>query len=438
MTDDPGAPAGKGRRKPPTIDLTATEVGHHPSEAAAPGEPPAGDDVAAAGAAATAAPPEPAAAASEAAATSAGSAPPPSARPLPWPLVGAGAAGGAVVAIVLAIATALIVGSRDDEALLVRLAGLERQLVALAERPAAPAADAARLDELAQRVARLEAAAGAGRTGAADPALANRIASLEGSLKALGENVGVLGRRSDEIAAAARAAAMRADANAAKLAEIERRLAQPPAVARADFDALAGRVAALERAAKSLEAALQAALAKQRAAEADRPARLAVAATLLAGAVERGAPFAAELAAVKALAGDAKPIAALEPFAATGVPAGAALARELLALVPALEAASGAPPRDRGFFDRLAANAGKLVRIRPLDEPAGTDVAAIVMRIEVKAVRGDVAGALAELAQLPPDVRAPAEPWIAKAQARAAALEASRRLAADALAGLGK
>ena len=42
------------------------------------------------------------------------------------------------------------------------------------------------------------------------------------------------------------------------------------------------------------------------------------------------------------------------------------------------------------------------------------------------------------LEKLPPSERAPAESWIKQAQARTAAIDASRRLAADALAGLGK
>jgi hypothetical protein len=54
------------------------------------------------------------------------------------------------------------------------------------------------------------------------------------------------------------------------------------------------------------------------------------------------------------------------------------------------------------------------------------------------AARDDLAGALAELTKLPPSERAPADAWIKQAQARAAAIDASRRLAADSLAGLGK
>ena len=161
-------------------------------------------------------------------------------------------------------------------------------------------------------------------------------------------------------------------------------------------------------------------------------------AAALKGAVERGDPFAAELAAANALAPDAKALAPLDAFAAAGVPAAAALARELAALSPALTQAAGAPAREGGFLDKLQASAEKLVRVRPAEEIAGADPAAVVSRAEAKAARADLAGALAELGELPAAARAPAEPWIKKAQARAAALEASRRLAADALAALGK
>src|SRR5262249_15632054 len=82
-------------------------------------------------------------------------------------------------------------------------------------------------------------------------------------------------------------------------------------------------------------------------------------------------------------------------------------------------------------------NAAKLVRIRRVDEAPGSDAAAVVARSEAKASRGDLAGALAELAQLAPNARAPAEAWIKSAQARIAAIDASRPLASDALAGPG-
>ena len=67
---------------------------------------------------------------------------------------------------------------------------------------------------------------------------------------------------------------------------------------------------------------------------------------------------------------------------------------------------------------------------------AATTAPAILARVEQRAAQGNIAGALAELAKLPADARAPVQAWIAKAEARNKALDASRRLAADAVAAL--
>jgi len=313
--------------------------------------------------------------------------------------------------------------SRDNgvSALDARLAGVELGLRDLASRAPPPSADPKALDAVAGRVAKLEAAGAAPPVGAGDPVLAARVAALETELKALAETVGVLGRRSEEALAVAREARVRTDAGAAELAELAQK--PPAAVERGEVEALANRVTAVER-------------SEQAAARDDRTVRLALAASALNAAVERGDAFAAELAAAKALGADPKLLAALEPFARAGVPAAAVLARQFSALAPALQAA-GAPPPE-GVLGRLQMNAEKLVRIRRVDEAPGSDAAAIVARSEAKAARGDLAGAVSELAQLPPNARAPAEAWIKSAQARIAAIDASRRLASDALAGLGK
>ena len=102
-----------------------------------------------------------------------------------------------------------------------------------------------------------------------------------------------------------------------------------------------------------------------------------------------------------------------------------------------MQQAAGVTPRE-GILEKLQAGAERLVRIRPVDAVAGSDPSAIIARVEAKAAHGDLAGALAELGKLPPAARAPAEVWSKKAEARLAALDASRRLAADALAGLAK
>jgi hypothetical protein len=274
-----------------------------------------------------------------------------------------------------------------------------------------------------------------------EAASANRVSAVESDLKTLTETVRVLARRSDEVTTAAREARQRADATAAALAELRQKVTVGAVDVAArdkiegELQSLTARFAAVERA----EKAMQAELAKRAEAQnRDRSVRLAVVATVLSTAVEQGHPFTAELAAARSLAADPKQLARLEPFAASGVPTAAALARELSALMPSLLAAAGPTPRDGSFLEKLQANAARLVRIRPLEESPGSDPAAVVARVGVKASKGDLAGALAELADLPPAARAPAGAWMEKAQARSAAVEAGRELAANALAELSK
>jgi hypothetical protein len=335
---------------------------------------------------------------------------------VPW----LGFATAALGLVLAAVGIVSLVMSRDNgvSALDARLAGAERVVRELASRAPPAAADPKALEEVMRRVAKLEATP---PSPAGDPAFAARIAALEAEVKAMAATVASVGRRDEEVLAAARDARARADASAAALAELAQRIPAATAAERSALEALANRVTAVERSEKAAESG-------------DRALRLALAATALNNAVERGDAFAAELAAVKALGADAKLVAALEPFARSGVPSAAALARQFSELAPSLQAS---PPRE-GVLARLQVNAEKLIRIRRVDEPAGSDAGAIVARAEAKVSRADIAGAVSELAQLPPDARAPAEAWIKSAQARIAAIDASRRLAADALAGLGK
>ncbi len=444
----PPQPPPRGRR-PPTIDLKATEIANEPVSAARTSS----ED--AAGAAQL--PPEPLpvepAPEPQSAPREETYAPPPPHQQrepdppprrmslgwlppdLPWPLIAAGATGAALILLLIVIA-GLLPGRDGAGALDGRLARVEQQLRALADRPAAPAVDPKSLEELAARLAKLESALAATRAPVTDPALLNRIATLEGEVRALAERVGVLSRRSDEIAVSARDARDRADAALAETKKAAQTAqAAPTAIDRKEIEALTARVAGIERAEKNLEADF----AKRASAlTADRAGRLAAAAAALKTAVERGDPFPAEFAAAKILAPDPNVLAPLEPFATSGVPSAPALARELSALVPALLQAAGAAPRDSSFLEKLQSNAEKLVRIRPIEEVPGNDPAAVISRIEAKAAQSDLSGALAEISKLPPAARAPAQAWIAKAEAREKALEASRRLSADALAALGK
>ena len=198
--------------------------------------------------------------------------------------------------------------------------------------------------------------------------------------------------------------------------------------------ALDNRIAALESTMKSLSTD-----AAQRTPSADdRAARLTVAAEALRAAVERGAPYQAELAVVQALGADQTATAPLEPFAADGLPNAAALAHEFALLTPSLLQASGAAPRESSFLGNLEAHAQKLVRITPIEAPAGDDPSSVIARINIDAARGDIAAALAGIARLPESARALAASWVKKAEAREAAIAASRRIAADALAAIGR
>jgi len=340
-------------------------------------------------------------------------------------------AGIGLVLAALGIASLLVSRDNGMKALDARLAGVESNLRGLASRPPPAALDPKTLDEVASRIAKLEAATPAQAT-ASDSALADRIAALDAQLKTLAETIGSLGRRDEEVFAAARDARARVEANATAVADLAQKLPAATAAERAAVEAMGKRVGALEALGNRVEAIER---SQQAAARDDRAVRLALAATALNTAVERGGAFTAELSAVKSLGGDPKLIAALEPFAASGVPPAAGLAREFAELAPSLQASPA--PRE-GVLARLQMNAEKLIQVRRVDAPAGSDAGAVVARAKVKASRGDIGGAASELGQLPPDARARAQAWITRVEARQAAIDASRRLAADALAGLGK
>ena len=408
------SPPGEDRRRPaPTIDLSATEVEGAPGGAAD------GDKQR-----------------EDAAGSGAGDAPPPRrAGGRWWPGLLAGAVAGTIAGIcipfLLQASGVLSAGDGSTSALDARLSSVEAKLGDSPSPSASAAVDQKALDDLAGRVAKLESAGTASRLGL-DTGASNRIATVEGDLKALTETVGILARRSDELEANARDARQRADTATAAVADLK---AAPRAPAAASNEKLEGEIQTLS----SRAAAVESEMAKRAGAQNnDRSGRFAVAAAALAAAVERGQPFASELAAVSAFSPDPKLLAPLSPFAATGVPTAAALAGELSALIPSLVVAAEELSPESSFLERLEAHAAKLVRIHRTQEAPGSDPATVVERIEIKAGKGDIAGALAELATLPPAVRTPAAGWMEKAQTRSAAVQSSRQLAADALAGLSK
>src|SRR5215470_18081975 len=351
----------------------------------------------------------------------------------PWRVIGAVAAGVLLIVVLILLSGQFSGDDSRIRTIEARIARAEQQVRELAGRTPGNGVDRSVVEELTARIARLEGGSAGTRPPAADPALANRMATLEGTLKAIEERIGVVARRTDDIDIIARDAREKGNATAAAIAELTQGMARLGSAG--DLEASTNRIAALER----MVASMQADLAKRGVGETgDRPVRLAVTAAALNAAVERGDPFAAELAAAKQLAPVSTTLAPLEPYAASGLPSAASLARELTGLLGALAQASGTAPREGGILERLQANAERLVRIRPLDEPPGDDPTAVLTRIEQRALQADLPGALTELAKLPAPARAAAQAWITKAQARLAAVAASRRFATDAFAALGK
>src|ERR1700675_1583253 len=263
-----------------------------------------------------------------------------------------------------------------------------------------------------------------------DPALVSRLAAAEAATKSLGDSLAALTHRVDDAAAAAQNAL--AQAKSASTAADAAKSAGQTGVAHRDLDALTARIAPLESTVKTLADDIK----HETATADDRAARLTVAAEAWRAAVERGAPYQAELAAVKSLGADQSATAPLEPFAEAGVPRAAALAHELASLVPALRHAAEPAASNSSFLDRLENDARRLVEITPIDAPPGDDPASVVTRISVDAAHTDIAAALADIAKLPDAAKPLAAAWVEKAQARNAAIAASRKLAADALAAL--
>jgi len=306
--------------------------------------------------------------------------------------------------------------------------------------PAAPApasssvAPAGIGTDLADRLDRIEAAMQRQRR--SEPAPANGIAGLDAQTKSLGEALAALTRRVDDIAATSQGAVKQAEAaqNAAEAAKRAGEATGEAAAPKSEIEALANRIAALEQTVTALsEGAAHPAVSAD-----DRAARLTVATEALRAAVERNAPYQAELAAVRSLGIEANTIAPLEPLAAAGVPSDAVLDRELAGLIPVLQRAAETAPRASSFLGRLAANAQHLVRITPVDAPAGSDPSAVVARLGVDAARADIGAARADIALLPDAAQALAADWVKKAEARDAAIAASRQIAATALAALMK
>jgi len=397
-TPDPAEGARPRKRQAPTIDLTATEV----AGTAATETPAAADAEAEAVQAET---PE----MKEETRAEAAADKPPGANvsqgtPVPWHVFAAGFAGAAFMTIALvALWFAGLVPARET-----------------APNAAPAGVDAASIAALNERIGKIESSVA--KFPASDATMAQRLAAADNSVKAANAALAALNKRDDELAAIAAEARARADGAEKTVAELRNSLQDisrnaSAAPSAADVDVVQKRLAAMEQAVKN--------------APNDRAARLAVSAAALRDAVVSGAPFAAELDEVRTLGAGDQALAPLVPFAANGILQAGPLAAELRAVIPAMEKSAGAQAPKGGFLERLEANAEKLVRIRPVDAPVGDDPSTVLARIEIESSRANIDALLSDLGKLDAATRAPAQAWMARAQARQAAIAAARRLAAD-------
>ena len=282
--------------------------------------------------------------------------------------------------------------------------------------PAAPVVNTAALDDLAARVAGVEAKLSKPAAPAPDAA---RLDALEKSLAALRGDLTALRTQSDKLAASVN----------------ELKSAPREAAAAPDLSGVNDRIAALEKTVRAQTSEI--AQGSEKPAD-DLALRRVVAAALLDVTVRTGEPFAAALSAAKSLSPSPEMLKPLEEFAATGVPNQFNLSRELLALVPKLSPpAAENSTTGAGLVERLEAGASKLVRIERTDT-VGNDRGAVVSRVTAAALRNDYNEARRDLMTLSPEDRAAAQAWLDKADARDAALAASRKFAAEAMTALAK
>jgi hypothetical protein len=285
----------------------------------------------------------------------------------------------------------------------------------------------AEINGLSERLAKLEASIAAMPAPVApDPTLAGRLAALEAAVKPIAEHVAELDRQFGDNATAAQEARERAESVAKAMAEVSRADADQDKLHQSTKEELAELNSRLD-AFDELVKALKDQVAESAAPKTDDPLRFALVTAGLHSALERGEPFAAELAAAKAVGVDPALLDGFAPFADTGVPKPDELFRELTGLIPEMLKVS-APAANGNYLDRLQAHAEKLVRIRPVGDRPGDDAATVIGRIDRDMARRDLAGVLGEIERLPAPAQAIAEPWRKKAMARQAAIAASAQL----------
>jgi len=175
----------------------------------------------------------------------------------------------------------------------------------------------------------------------------------------------------------------------------------------------------------------RAAIAEARSSASDETRRISVQAALaqISAALENGAPFVDATSALLTAGGITVPDD-LSTVAPEGVATLAALQNDFPRLARDALSVSIRETSDGGVLDRFGAFLRSQTGARSLNAREGDDPDAVLSRAEAAVKTGDLADALGELATLPPTGQTVMAPWVARAEARLAALKALGDLAA--------
>ena len=227
------------------------------------------------------------------------------------------------------------------------------------------------------------------------------------ALKALGDKIGQIETNIADLQKKGSAAPV-------DLGPLNEKLAGLDALVKSTGDAAKaedGRVAALEQSVSQLSGKVEAQASQPKIA-------LAIAASALKAALDRGAPFATELDTFAAIAPDAPELAVLRSYAEKGVPTRATIASEVEVAANAMVEAAKPVDENAGFFQSLMSSAESLVKVRPVGAVEGKGAPETIARMEVAVNQGDYAKALSEYDTLPDAVKAAGADFAGKLKAR--------------------
>lgn len=278
---------------------------------------------------------------------------------------------------------------------------------------------------LRTEIAGLKAAGGSSDASAKVDGLSAALDQVKGDVAALksavesggaGDNAGLaaLGDKVRQIETAVAALGKAGGTAPVDLGPLNERLAGLDTQVRSAGEAVKaqdGRLGALEQSVSQLSGKVEAQAGQPKIA-------LAIAASALKAALERGAPFSAELETLAAISPDAPQLATLRSYAEKGVPTRAEIASQMDAAANAMVTAATPADENAGLLQNLLSSAESLVKVRPIGAVEGAGAPETVARMEVAVNQGDYAKALSEYGTLPEAAKAAGADFAGKLKAR--------------------